>query len=481
MKDNLRIFVLIIILSIFLRIFLLDYESLWLDEGSSVKFAKLGIWEILKSTQTDAHPPLYYLILHFWIKIFGDSEFSLRFPSALFGIFCVIAVYKFCLDFLTEKVALVSSLITGVSTFQVFYSQEARMYSLLCLLSILSFYFFVKILHRSDLKNFSFYLLVNVLLIYTHLYSFFVLLAQFIFMLIFERKKLWGFVLSFLVLFLFYLPRLFVVLKQANEILISGEFWLPKPGLVDIVKTFAQFVGATYPMPRDETGKILPIKFAIEYASSGLLLLILLSLLIYSISAFKNFTIEKRKIYILLWFWFMMPIFVPFISSQFLTPFYFTRYAISSSIAFYIIASIGFENLNDRFKSNLLVLILLLSAINLFWYYVKTNKEEWREAVKFVENNADRSDLVIASKYVFFYYAKRSDVEKFEFPDVAESEKLKLVEKLRWSISGRKRVWLVSAHAPDIEKIVVSLLSDSLRFSFKKKFMGVDVLVFEKF
>lgn len=234
-------------------------------------------------------------------------------------------------------------------------------------------------------------------------------------------------------------------------------------------------------MPRDETGKILIVRFALEYASSGLLLLVLLSLLIYSIFAFKNLTNEARKIYILLWFWFVMPIFVPFVLSQFLTPFYFTRYAISSSVAFYIISSIGFANIEDKFKRSLLVLILFLSAINLFWYYVKTNKEEWREAVKFVENNASVNDLVIASKYVFFYYAKRNDVEKFEFPDVSESERIKLIEKLRQSISGRNRVWFVSAHAPDIEKIVVSVLSDSMRFEFKKKFMGVDVFVFEKF
>jgi uncharacterized membrane protein len=413
MKYNLRIFVLIVGLSVFLRIFLLDYESLWLDEGSSVKFAKMKVQEIFKSTQTDAHPPLYYLLLHIWIKIFGDSEFSLRFPSALFGIFCVIVVYKFCFDFLNEKIAIISSLIMGVSTFQVFYSQEARMYSLLCLLSILSFYYFVKVLRRDDFKNFVFYLIVNVLLIYTHLYSFFTFLAQFIFILIFERKKFKKFALAFLVLFIFYLPRSFILLKQANEILVSGEFWLPKPNFIDIVKTFAQFSGGTYPMPRDESGKILIVRFALEYASSGLLLLVLLSLLIYSIFAFKNLTNEAKKIYILLWFWFVMPIFVPFVLSQFLTPFYFTRYAISSSVAFYIISSIGFANIEDKFKRSLLVLILFLSAINLFWYYVKTNKEEWREAVKFVENNASVNDLVVASKYVFFYYAKRNDVEKF--------------------------------------------------------------------
>ncbi len=463
-----------------MRIFLLDYESLWLDEGSSVKFAKLGVIEILKSTQMDAHPPLYYLILHFWIKIFGDSEFSLRFPSALFGIFCVILVYKFCFDFWSEKVALFSSLILGISTFQVFYSQEARMYSLLCLLSLLSFYYFVKFLCRGDLKNFLIYSTVNVLLLYTHLYSFFVLFAQFFYVLFFERRKLKKFVFAFIVLFVFYVPRLFVVLNQAGNILISGEFWLPKPGFIDIVKTLAQFSGATYPMPRDEAGKILLGRFIIEYSSSGILLLILTFLSIHSVFDFKKFSGEKREIYIILLLWFIFPILLPFILSQFLTPFYFTRYAISSSVAFYIIASIGLENLENGLKKYFLVLILILSLVNLLWYYVKTNKEEWREAVKFVESNATGNDLIIASKYVFFYYARRNDVKKFEFPDVPEEERIKFVEKLRASISGHRRVWFVSSHAPEIEKAVLSVLNDSMKFSFKRKFLGVDVFVFER-
>ena len=130
MRSN--VFIFILALSLFLRIFLLDFESLWLDEGSSIKFAKLSIPELIKASQADGNPPLYYLILHFWIKIFGDSEFSFRFPSVIFGVLIVIAVYQFCLEVWSREVASFSSFMTGISVFQIFYSQEARMYALLC-------------------------------------------------------------------------------------------------------------------------------------------------------------------------------------------------------------------------------------------------------------------------------------------------------------------------------------------------------------
>ncbi len=472
--------ILILGLSVFLRVFLLDFESLWLDEGSSIKFAKLSPTEIIKSNQ-DAHPPLYYLILHFWMKIFGDSEFSVRFPSVIFGVITVYVVYKFCLEFWGGKVALFSSLLVGISTFQVFYSQEARMYSLLCLLSTLSFLYFAKILKEQKLKFYVFYLLINVLLLYTHLYSFFILFAQVVYIILIERKRFKEFSIAILLAFLFYVPRLFHLLKRMGNLLISGEFWLPKPDLMDILKTLAQFAGATYPMPRDESGAIILKKFVVEYSTAGILLLIMIGLFLISIFKFKNFSSERRKFYIVFLLWFISPIFVPYVLSQFATPFYFARYAIASSVAFYILVSIGFENLEAKFGKYLLDSVVFLSIVNLALYYVKINKEQWRDAVKFVEERANGYDLIIASKYVFYYYSKREDIEKFNFPDVEEPERSKIIGRLRSSVIPKyKRVWFVSSHTPELEKLILESFSDSMEVTLKKKFLGIDIFLFER-
>lgn len=480
MWESSKCLILILGLSFFLRVFLLDIESLWLDEGSSIKFAKSNPAEIVKSTQ-DAHPPLYYLLLHFWMKIFGDSEFSVRFPSVIFGVITVYVVYKLCLEFWSAKVALLSSLLVGISTFQVFYSQEARMYSLLCLLSTLSFLYFAKILKEQKLRFYAIYLFVNVLLLYTHLYSLFILFAQVIYVVFIDKKKLKEFGIAILFAFLFYVPRLFLMFGRIGNILMSGEFWLPKPGFVDILKTLAQFAGATYPMPRDDSGAIILKSFIIEYSSAGILLLIMLGMFLISIFKFKNFSRERRKVYAMLLLWFLSPIFVPYVLSQFVTPFYFTRYAIASSVAFYIIVSIGLENLEAKFEKYLIGAVVFLSIVNLAWYYAKTNKEQWREAVKFIEEQANSDDLIIASKYVFYYYSKREDVEKFEFPDVEEPERSRIVEKLRSSVIPKhKRIWFVSSHTPELEKLILESFSDSMEVKLKKKFLGIDIFLFER-
>ncbi|MFN3134513.1 MAG: hypothetical protein ACK44H_02965, partial [Candidatus Kryptonium sp.] len=322
--------------------------------------------------------------------------------------------------------------------------------------------------------------LANILLLYTHLYAFFAIFAQLIFVAFQERKKLKVFLTLLFISFLFFIPRFLIVMKQVDEILISGKFWLPRPDLIDVLKTLIQFAGAIYPMPRDEFGNVILSRFIIEYSSSAILLLIMLAMVILSIFNFKSFKAEKREIYVIFWLWFIVPILVPFVLSQFLTPFYFTRYAIASSIAFYCLASIGFENYNGRFKRHIVYVVLFLSAMNLGWYYGKTNKEEWREAVKFIEERASKGDLIIANKYVFYYYSKRDELVKIQLPDISGQNEDELSDKLD-SLSQRyKRVWFVSSHQPELENIVVGVLSNSMSLAMRKKFLGIEIFLFEK-
>ncbi len=470
-------FILIFALGIFLRIFLLDEESLWLDEGTSLRIARLKAREIIK-LESDANPPLYYLILHFWIKIFGDSEFSLRFPSVIFGSAAIFIVFKLLSSF-DREVALLSSLLTSISTFLVFYSQEARAYSLFLMISTLSYLFLLEALKRGEMKFFIFYTLSVVLMLYTHIYSFFIVFSHIVFVLLCYANRIKKFLFFFFLSLLFYIPRAIVVLNQAKKIVSQG-FWLPKPGLIDIGKTLIQFSGATYPMPRDEAGNVILKSFIIEYSSSAILLFIFGVLIFVLHWNFKRVNPERRKFIFMLWIWFLSPIVLPFILSQFLTSFYFTRYAIPSSVAFYMLASMGMEFIHKKFKNVVLLLILLLSAINLGWYYAKTNKEQWREAVKFVEEKAQQNDLVVASKYVFYYYFKRGDVKTFAFQDVSGEEMERHVRGFLFIVRDYKRIWFVLSHPWEVERTAFEDLKRSMDMTFQKKFLGIEIFLFER-
>lgn len=150
--------ILIISISIFLRFFLLDNQSLWYDEGISlVKSDGTSIQEnlskLLGRESGDKYQPLYYLLLFYWRSAFGNTEFVIRSLSALLGVGSVIAIFFTTLRIYGKNHAIWSSLILGFSSFGVYYSQEARPYSLLIFLASLQLYFFSQFFKEDDHKE----------------------------------------------------------------------------------------------------------------------------------------------------------------------------------------------------------------------------------------------------------------------------------------------------------------------------------------
>jgi hypothetical protein len=109
-------------------------EGLWIDEAFSIWLARRPWGEMVRwVASVDQHPPLYYTLLHGWIRIFGDGEASARALSALFGALTLPVVYLLGRRLVDEKVGLISALVLTVSPFHVRFAQEARMYTLLAL------------------------------------------------------------------------------------------------------------------------------------------------------------------------------------------------------------------------------------------------------------------------------------------------------------------------------------------------------------
>jgi uncharacterized membrane protein len=85
-------------------------------------------------------------MLHFWMLLFGQSEIAVRALSACLGIISVLLIYKVGRELYNRKIGLIASLLMTISTFAIYSSQEARQYSLLLLLTLLSFLFFIRII-----------------------------------------------------------------------------------------------------------------------------------------------------------------------------------------------------------------------------------------------------------------------------------------------------------------------------------------------
>ncbi|HEY6041297.1 MAG TPA: glycosyltransferase family 39 protein, partial [Anaerolineae bacterium] len=95
-----RIWLLVALVVAFgMRVYRLDAQSLWNDEGTSIALAALNVNAIAGGAARDIHPPLYYLLLHCWMPFAGLSEFGVRFLSVLAGTLVVALTYRLAHDF----------------------------------------------------------------------------------------------------------------------------------------------------------------------------------------------------------------------------------------------------------------------------------------------------------------------------------------------------------------------------------------------
>ena len=183
----------LILLSFALRSYRLTYQSLWYDEGVSVRLAHMQISHLLQWTANDIQPPLYYLLLWGWFKTGNPSlpnavAFWLRFASLFFGVLTVPLLYVITKKLLGEVVAFTAALLMTISPMAVYYSQEGRMYTLLTFVVLLSAYLVVSILHsphlpKSRQRLWAVLALSMAAAMYIHYFSFFFLTAIYLYFL----------------------------------------------------------------------------------------------------------------------------------------------------------------------------------------------------------------------------------------------------------------------------------------------------------
>ena len=344
-------------------------RGFWGDEAWTALISQLSLKEIITTTAQDFHPPFYYFLVHFWIKLFGDSEAAIRSLSILFWVLTGFIVYQLCLGFWRKRQALLATVFALTNPFIFTYAFEARSYGLLTLLTVSSMFCFLKAF--KDQKPWGvFYLLTGVAGVYTHYYMWFVILAQGIYTLFLERTYSKRFLPSFLGIILSYLPWLPVFLKQSRAV--AQEYWIPKMDKRTHADTFVRLVAG------HETGIITN-------------LLVLAYLLIF-LTRFCLWLREPRRVskiagFLLLWF--LTPITVPTLISLY-KPVYFYRYLVFTSIP---LALLLFLSLS---RKRLFCLAAILIFVNLILDYQIFTKQPltMREAFALIDKDSYPSDAI---------------------------------------------------------------------------------------
>ena len=127
LRRPLWLLLVIVAIAAALRLHEIDRLSFWFDEAATVHFARLEPWDLWGR---DTHPPLYYLLIHFWLLL-GDSESWLRLLSLLFSLGTLVGVYCAGRALGGVRVGLIAAALLALAGFELRFAQEARMYALL--------------------------------------------------------------------------------------------------------------------------------------------------------------------------------------------------------------------------------------------------------------------------------------------------------------------------------------------------------------
>jgi mannosyltransferase len=133
-----------------LRVFLIGNKGLWLDESFSIWLGNQSVVNMLQwIVKIDQHPPLYYLLLHFWIALQGDAPGSVRLLSALFGTATIPVIYLIGKRMSGVVMGLVAAVILTLSPFNIRFAQDTRMYTCLTFNAAVAIYALVRLLTDS--------------------------------------------------------------------------------------------------------------------------------------------------------------------------------------------------------------------------------------------------------------------------------------------------------------------------------------------
>jgi len=171
-----------------IRIAFITQKNLWFDEVFSWHLSLTSFYDIIVRTANDIHPPLYYFTLKIWNFVLGDSVVSMRLLSALFTSCAVFFLYPISRRFMDPLQSLLVILLYSLSPLNLYYSQEVRMSAMNLFLNLGSIYFLMKLTDKIPAsarfykdRNAVLYTLFTAAALYTHYFSFFILIAELVF------------------------------------------------------------------------------------------------------------------------------------------------------------------------------------------------------------------------------------------------------------------------------------------------------------
>jgi len=378
--------IIVLLLAFFLRLIALNVRPVWYDEAFAVFLAEKDYAAIALGTAADTMPPLYYILLHGWISLVGETPLALRMLSVALSMLTVVLVFAIARRGFGVRVAMFAMFFTALAPFQMYHAQELRMYTTLAVALMLYVYAVMRLVAR---QRYALPLLAfaTALALYSHNLAFLTLGAANIFLL---WRRDWNaqfrLIIAQIVGALLFFPWLLYVPTQIAKI--QRAFWTQPPGLAEVLQMLVVFT-THLPLP--------PIVFALA---------LFITLAIFALAAFELVRAFRRgappALGLVLTFALVPPVLM-FALSYVMRPIFVPRGVIVSSLAYYILLAYLVARAPRVVP---LAIATLIALLTLPFYYSAWG--EWRrapfaEANQFLRAHAQADDVILHDNKLSFF------------------------------------------------------------------------------
>lgn len=429
-----------------LRMLALGVRSFWLDEAASSLLARTD-WQTFASAviHRQANMTFYYLLLRGWL-LFGNSETYIRSLSVIFGVAPIPVLYLFGRTMFDHRTARIVALLFTVHAFQIQYSQEARGYSLVLFLTLLSCYFFFQLLSSPNRWILAAYIVSTALAVYTQVFAAWIVVVQ--------------------SLFVFLLPN---VREVRHRFLIGAGavtgLTIPLAVCLLVISNRSQLSW----MIQSSASSFHQLLLDLSGDGGNALLVLKMSLVAGSIAFYvrkQEQPLAHRRNYLFVWSWLLLPVGMMALISV-LWPALQSRYLIVCLPAFLLLVADGLAHIRSRvvFLAALMAVVgLSLVGVTSYFQHRRdlAHSDNWRDATHHIISEAQAGDTILfpysAEEIAFREYQQRQEHPGRELTLLPHRTDLELLSTAgTWATPDlaytaaeqSQRVWVITALQPN--------------------------------
>lgn len=454
------------------KLFYIDARDICLDEPFTIFHAQSSVIDIIKlPSKNEPNPPLFMLLLHFWIKLFGISPYSVRILPILFNAVTAVFIYLTGKRFFGLWSGITASGMFILSTYHFYFGADTRTYSMLSMATAASLYYLFSLVKNPEKKKYLVALIIsNLVLVYGHYFGWLVVFIELLVSMFYYKnlKILKKTALAVLATFILYTPMFMVMI---NQFFISKEStWVVPPPAYEYLHQIQSFINSRKGL------RILGYLLG-----SGILL-----------SIFTKISPDRIKELTILFLWWFVPYtFMFFIS--FRIPMFTDRYVLFNSVGFYLFIGVAIAYLFRRIK--FVIPLLSIGMLFLMWWYMETQDYAPRKikmAANYIHSKSDTETVIVILPHwvdLEFMYHFNNEI----FGSVENYEELLEKNKIfrAWGLEDTKNNIITNlpqkvifysnnTHSPDPENTIFNYFDENyIRIDSAHFEEGIEISVFK--